>query len=120
MSATAELTEERVLEVLRTVKFPGLSRDIVAFGFVKDLSVGGGNVAMRLEITTESTAAAEEIRRDATEKRRAGRRQRRRPRRSCRTCGSRSPSPRGRAAWASPPSRPTSLWPSSASAAESG
>jgi ATP-binding protein involved in chromosome partitioning len=68
MSATAELTEEKVLEVLRTVKFPGLSRDIVSFGFVKDLTVGGGNVAMRLEITTESSSAAEEIRRDATEK----------------------------------------------------
>ena len=68
MSATAELTEEKVLEVLRTVKFPGLSRDIVSFGFVKDLTVGGGNVAMRLEITTESSSAAEEIRRDATER----------------------------------------------------
>jgi len=68
MSATAELTEEKVLEVLRTVKFPGLSRDIVSFGFVKDLSVGGGNVSLRLEITTESPSAAEEIRRDATEK----------------------------------------------------
>ncbi|HTR04841.1 MAG TPA: Mrp/NBP35 family ATP-binding protein [Thermoanaerobaculia bacterium] len=68
MSATAELTEEKVLDVLKTVRFPGLSRDIVSFGFVKDLTVGGGNVAMRLEITTESPAAAEEIRRDATEK----------------------------------------------------
>ena len=71
MSATAELTEERVLEVLKTVRFPGLSRDIVSFGFVKDLTVGGGNVSFRLEITTESPRAAEEIQRDATEKLRA-------------------------------------------------
>jgi ATP-binding protein involved in chromosome partitioning len=68
MSATSELTEEKVLETLRTVRFPGLSRDIVSFGFVKDLAIGGGNVSLRLEITTESTSAAEEIRRDATEK----------------------------------------------------
>jgi len=68
MSTTAELTEERVLESLKTVRFPGLSRDIVSFGFVKDLAVGGGNVSFRLEITTESPKAAEEIRRDATEK----------------------------------------------------
>ncbi len=68
MSATAELTEEKVLETLRTVRFPGLSRDIVSFGFVKDLAIGGGNVSLRLEITTESPSAAEEIRRDATEK----------------------------------------------------
>ena len=68
MTATAELTEERVLEALKTVRFPGLSRDIVSFGFVKELTVGGGNVSFRLEIMTESAKAAEEIRRDATEK----------------------------------------------------
>ena len=68
MSTTADLTEERVLEALKAVRFPGLSRDIVSFGFVKDLAVGGGNVSFRLEITTESPKAAEEIRRDATER----------------------------------------------------
>ena len=68
MTETAELTEEKVLEVLKTVRFPGLSRDIVSFGFVKELTVGGGNVAFRLEIMTESAKAAEEIRREATER----------------------------------------------------
>src|SRR5258706_2674190 len=68
MAATAELTEEKVLEVLKTVRFPGLSRDIVSFGFVKDLNVGGGNVSFRLEISTESPRVAEEIQRDATER----------------------------------------------------
>jgi ATP-binding protein involved in chromosome partitioning len=71
MTTMAEPTEEKVLEVLKTVRFPGLSRDIVSFGFVKDLAVGGGNVSLRLEIMTESPAAAEEIRRDATERLRA-------------------------------------------------
>lgn len=68
MASTTELTQERVLEVLRTVRFPGLTRDIVSFGFVKDLAIGGGNVSFRLEIITESPRAAEEIRREATEK----------------------------------------------------
>ena len=68
MSATAELTEEKVLDVLKTVKFPGLSRDIVSFGFVKELAVGGGNVSFRLEVQTSSPRAAEEIQRDATER----------------------------------------------------
>jgi ATP-binding protein involved in chromosome partitioning len=71
MTATEELTEEKVIETLRGVRFPGLSRDIVSFGFVKDLAVGGGNVSMRLEITSDSPKAAEEIRRDATERLRA-------------------------------------------------
>jgi ATP-binding protein involved in chromosome partitioning len=68
MSATAELTEEKVMDVLRSVRFPGLSRDIVSFGFVKDLTVGGGNVSFRLEVQTSSPRAAEEIQRDATER----------------------------------------------------
>ena len=71
MSAAAEVTEERVLDALKTVRFPGLSRDIVSFGFVKDVTIGGGNVSLRLEIMTESEAAAREIYRDATEKLRA-------------------------------------------------
>ena len=68
MSATAELNEEKVLEALRSVRFPGLSRDIVSFGFVKDLAVGGGNVSLRLEITTESPRAAEQIERDVRDR----------------------------------------------------
>lgn len=68
MSAAAELTEEKVLEVLKGVRFPGLSRDIVSFGFVKELAVGGGNVSFRLEVQTSSSRAAEEIQRDATER----------------------------------------------------
>jgi ATP-binding protein involved in chromosome partitioning len=68
MSSTIEITEERVMEALRTVKFPGLSRDIVSFGFVKDLAVGGGNVSLRLEITSDSPKAGEQIKAEATER----------------------------------------------------
>ena len=70
MAATV-VDEKQVLEALKTVKFPGLSRDIVSFGFVKDLNIGGGNVSFRLEISTESPRVAEEIKRDATERLRA-------------------------------------------------
>ena len=131
MSATAELTEEKVLEVLRTVRFPGLSRDIVSFGFVKDLAVGGGNVSMRLEIMTESSARrrGDPARRDREAARRSRRQRRHDPprgqaargrpaaarRRSAALGGdpegrraSRSPSRPARAASASRPSRPTS------------
>ena len=37
------LTEERVIETLKSVKFPGFSRDIVSFGIVKSVSVSGKN-----------------------------------------------------------------------------
>ncbi|MEA2328225.1 MAG: Iron-sulfur cluster assembly protein, partial [Thermoanaerobaculia bacterium] len=32
-------TKEQILDALKGVKFPGLSRDIVSFGFVHDVSV---------------------------------------------------------------------------------
>jgi ATP-binding protein involved in chromosome partitioning len=64
----AQTGEAQVLEVLKTVSFPGLKRDIVSFGFVKDVSVAGGNVSLRLEIVTGSPKAAEEIKRDCEEK----------------------------------------------------
>ncbi|MEO6326350.1 MAG: Mrp/NBP35 family ATP-binding protein [Thermoanaerobaculia bacterium] len=59
--STAILTEEVVLEALRQVKYPGFSRDIVSFGFVKELTIGGGNVSFRLALTSDAPKVAEEI-----------------------------------------------------------
>ena len=55
------LSEETVLEALRNVKYPGFSRDIVSFGFVKDIAVGGGNVSFRLSMTTASAEVAAQL-----------------------------------------------------------
>ena len=55
-------SEETVLEALRSVKYPGFSRDIVSFGFVKDIAVGGGNVSFRLSMTTASAEVAAQLR----------------------------------------------------------
>jgi ATP-binding protein involved in chromosome partitioning len=64
---TTVLNDEGVLEALRKVKYPGFSRDIVSFGFVKDLAIGGGNVSFRLALTTPSAETAEKIRKEAEE-----------------------------------------------------
>ena len=59
---TVTVNEQAALESLKSVKYPGFSRDIVSFGFVKDLTVGGGNVSFRLALTTDAPAQAEQIR----------------------------------------------------------
>ena len=46
------LTEERVLEALRTVQDPDLHRDIVTLGFVKELTIEGGDVKFKVQLTT--------------------------------------------------------------------
>jgi ATP-binding protein involved in chromosome partitioning len=56
--------EESIWEVLKTVRFPGMSRDIVSFGFVKQIGVQDGAVRVRLAITTQNRPAAEQVKTD--------------------------------------------------------
>ena len=58
-------SQEEVLEALKKVRFPGLSRDIVSFGFVHDLRVDGGDVILTIRFQTENPAVGQQIARDA-------------------------------------------------------
>ncbi len=58
-------TQEQVLEALKKVKFPGLSRDIVSFGFVRDLQIDGSTVSFTIHFQTENPQIGEQIARDA-------------------------------------------------------
>ncbi len=46
------LTQESVLDCLRTVKYPGFSRDIVSFGLIKSVEIAGADVTVRLSVQT--------------------------------------------------------------------
>ncbi len=50
--------ETKVWDTLRGVKFPGMSRDVVSFGFVKGVRVDGGAVAVDLHLATANHEAA--------------------------------------------------------------
>ncbi|HEX4956071.1 MAG TPA: Mrp/NBP35 family ATP-binding protein [Thermoanaerobaculia bacterium] len=63
----ASQLEERIWEVLRSIKFPGMSRDVVSFGFVRRVEEEDGRVAVDLHITTGNRDAAAAVR-EATEK----------------------------------------------------
>ena len=41
------ITEQQVLNALRVVEDPDLHRDIVTLGFVKEIKICDGNVALR-------------------------------------------------------------------------
>ncbi len=60
------MTEESITEILRTVKYPGFSRDIVSFGLVKQARGDHGKVYVRIELTSSKRDVAEAIDRDAT------------------------------------------------------
>jgi ATP-binding protein involved in chromosome partitioning len=53
--------ENKVWEVLKEVRFPGMSRDIVSFGFVDRVAAAGDDVAVDLVITTHSRPSAEAV-----------------------------------------------------------
>ena len=53
--------ESRVWDTLKTVKFPGMSRDIVSFGFVHTVKACAGVVAVDLQMSTHNPAAAEKV-----------------------------------------------------------
>jgi ATP-binding protein involved in chromosome partitioning len=55
------LTEDDIKNALKTVKYPGFSRDIISFGIVKEISAGNGAVSVAMELTTNSPEAAQQI-----------------------------------------------------------
>ena len=55
------MSKEDVIELLKSVKFPGFSRDIVSFGMVKDVQVEGGHVSVDLQISTTTDDSKREI-----------------------------------------------------------
>ena len=48
------MTQENVLEALKNVPYPGFSKDIVTFGFVKDVKIEGDSVAVSIDITSSA------------------------------------------------------------------
>ncbi len=56
--------EPRLWEALKTVSFSGMNRDIVAFGFVRSLTVEGGTVRAEIEIASNNTQAVAQLRSD--------------------------------------------------------
>lgn len=60
----AQELEARVWEALKAVKFPGLNRDVVSFGFVRAVSVQGDQAVVEMEMATHNEQAAQQIRAD--------------------------------------------------------
>jgi ATP-binding protein involved in chromosome partitioning len=53
--------ENDIGNALKTVKYPGYSRDIVSFGLVKEIAVKNGAVSVSLQLTTSNPDAARQI-----------------------------------------------------------
>jgi ATP-binding protein involved in chromosome partitioning len=60
------MKENQILKLLKTIKYPGFSRDIVSFGMVEKVTVEAKSVTISLRITTQhadkKNAVAKEVR----------------------------------------------------------
>jgi ATP-binding protein involved in chromosome partitioning len=55
------MTEELVNKALSTVTYPGFTKDIVTFGFVKDIAIDGDAVSVTVDITSSAPEVAKQI-----------------------------------------------------------
>src|SRR2546423_1031138 len=60
-------TPQELLEALKQVKYPGFSRDIVDFGMVKDILIGGAGVVVQLTPSTDNPEILSLLRQQVTE-----------------------------------------------------
>ena len=54
-------TPQELLEVLKRVKYPGFSRDIISFGIVRDIQIGSRGVTVDLAMSAASEETAAQI-----------------------------------------------------------
>ncbi len=59
------VSEDQITEALKTVKYPGFSRDIVSFGLVKGIEARNGNVTVQLALATNDPNVPQAIKTNA-------------------------------------------------------
>ena len=60
------MNNEQVLEALKNVTYPGFTKDIVTFGFVKDIAIDGDKVSLVVDITSSADEVKQQITEDAS------------------------------------------------------
>ena len=65
--ANKKIDKEKVVSVLKEVKHPGFSRDIMSLGLVKEINVDGDKIGLTLLYTTQSDAEKAQIEKETRE-----------------------------------------------------
>src|SRR5437867_10525936 len=55
------LNQETIVNALKSVKYPGYSRDIVSFGLVKSVAANDGAVSVSIELTSANREVAAQL-----------------------------------------------------------
>lgn len=65
------ITQEDILNVLKSIIYPNFQKDIVSFGFVKDINLHNDALALRVEIPSNSVDVINQLSKEINEKIRA-------------------------------------------------
>ncbi|MDP7197068.1 MAG: iron-sulfur cluster assembly protein, partial [SAR202 cluster bacterium] len=55
------MNKDKVIELLKTVSYPGFSRDIVSFGMVQDVKIEDDSISVILQIKTQNDDKRENV-----------------------------------------------------------
>ena len=59
------ITESQVLAALKSVRYPGFSRDIISFGLVKGIQIDGASVTVQMSLATSDPKVPQSIKDDS-------------------------------------------------------
>ena len=54
MEKTTQMTQEKIQNILKEIKYPGFNRDIVSFGMVKNISISDNAIDISLQINSQN------------------------------------------------------------------
>ena len=55
------MNKEQILELLKTIKYPGFNRDIVSFGMVHDVLIDGQSLTLTLNISSQNDKKKQQV-----------------------------------------------------------
>ena len=61
------MEENNILELLKTVNYPGFSRDIVSFGIISQISYDDGLVHVKIELSTQDSSVPKKLKQSISE-----------------------------------------------------
>ena len=55
------MENQKILEILKTINYPGFSRDIVSFGIIKEINFNNGMVLVTIDVKTDNKSQIREL-----------------------------------------------------------
>tara|TARA_B100000212_G_scaffold248304_1_gene189754 strand:- start:607 stop:1623 length:1017 start_codon:yes stop_codon:yes gene_type:complete len=55
------MENQKILEILKTINYPGFSRDIVSFGIIKEINFNKGTVLVTIDVKTDNKSQIREL-----------------------------------------------------------